>query len=777
MLKTKYVVVLYLLLVNSICLFSQETIKISGKVIDENNKPFPNVNIFLSQSKKGTITNKDGEFFLNSLGKSDILQVLYLGYETYSVKVNANTGRLIIRLEPSPFELGEVIVNNLSAEELIKRAIKKIPDNYELEPFLNKMFYRAKVTEKDTLLYLEETSFNIIESYRKKFDTEYFLVNNRNFKFTPEKWVLRQIGQFDMVKSASRLFDKSFFQNQTISYMPNSSLNNRTVYVLSISPKSEEGHTGKIYIDVEDLAFVHFDLHLKKGDEVATQYLKIGNKYYVMNGHSVHLNKRHGDRVFLAESNMVTTNIIQSFSKEDIEGTPVNSNDILEEYATQKQDTIFWKEHNSILPDSTIIRAIKGYEQKQIQDSIKEIDSRQHIAKLNRLYTPNLSLITSSDWNKDFYSLNYNSVSISHYVNYQLFDKMKGNYFLPLLASAAYYYTLSIPFEEVLDEKKLLNINGLSSKIDPFSFNKYSKSYLYNLREDILNDYKTNDYNNFMRLHTIRNDGHFVKAMLLEEELAKVDLSNKNNFSDFMKYYFVGLFAHRSLNIYNPFKKGDVNVSKNVSIEKQPLIIDGNRSWVKYLFEPETNYQRHIMKTDLTNEEEKFLKRSAKWSWINLISPQMLGIGKFRIGKGNSFTFSFNYLRVPFGEMFGQNIWLMTHDTQLHGIFVRQYKNYDKTTFGIGYKLYDFKLVRNLRMTSSFDLWQQPKEFLFKDQYFRTGFHIGQMFEYQFLPNRYTGKNKLSLGVGYDYKTQGYFPQSYFLEKNFDVKFGFKWGF
>jgi hypothetical protein len=68
---------------------------------------------------------------------------------------------------------------------------------------------------------------------------------------------------------------------------------------------------------------------------------------------------------------------------------------------------------------------------------------------------------------------------------------------------------------------------------------------------------------------------------------------------------------------------------------------------------------------------------------------------KFRLSNPAAFTFSPNYLRTPFGEMWAQNIWLTTGYSQLHGIFVRQYKNYAQTGLGIGYKLYHQPLFRN----------------------------------------------------------------------------------
>lgn len=115
------------------------------------------------------------------------------------------------------------------------------------------------------------------------------------------------------------------------------------------------------------------------------------------------------------------------------------------------------------------------------------------------------------------------------------------------------------------------------------------------------------------------------------------------------------------------------------------------------------------------------------------------------------------------------------HDySQLHGFFVKQYRNYEKTTFGIGYKLYDVSLLTNLYSTTLFDIWQQPTDFKFKSNNTFTGFHINQLFECQLLPHKYINRNNLSIFVGFDYKTKGYMPESYFMNKSFNIKVGGK---
>jgi hypothetical protein len=758
-------------LINVNVVVSQTFIKLQGQVTDEAGKALPYVSIFLSLSKKGTITNDEGNFSLTFDKESDVLRASSIGYETFSTKIDSNTKTLNIKLKQSSTQLNEVIVSNLTAAELLKKALEKIPENYEQTPFLIKSYSRVKSYENDSLLYFEETAIDIISSYKSGFQDELFLTKNRNLQIDKKVRGIRRQRDYDaFIKNAKQILDKDFFNRYNLSYQPATTFDNRMVYVIFAISKKKEDNTVKFYIDTEDLAFVKIDSEREDGELSSSQYKKIDGKYFFISGHFVHINK-YMNRIVPVESDYITTEIIRDFTKENLVGIPFNRGDILKDYMVQTQDTVFWKEYNAILPDSVTAIALEKYENTQKTET--QLDSLEYAAKIKRLYMPNVSLMFSSDWTRDFAALNYNSVSISHLVNNCFITTIgKKDLIYHVWASTA-YYILSVPFEDVLTENFFLNISGINAKINPFAYNKYGISYLYNINDNLMIEYKQSDYQNFMRLHTIRNDGHYAKSQILEEELVRADLSNSNNKLQCVLYYIMELGYHRSLNMYNPFAN-EVK-SQNWETEKQPLLIDRNRSWVKSLFEPETAYQRHVKQADLTEEETNYIKRSAWFSWLNLLSPQMLAIKKFKINKNNSFTFIVDYLRVPFGEMFGQHIWLMHNYSHLHGVFLKQYRNYGKTTLGIGYKLYDFKLLRNAFVTTTLDYWQQPLELQFKDNSFANGFHVGQIFECQFLPNKYKNVNNLSLFVGYDYKTKGYLPQSYFLEKNFDIKVGFKY--
>lgn len=88
--------------------------EITGKVVGENDIPLDYVNVVLYRDSTyitGTVTDKDGMFFLSTDTSGDLItKCSFVGYETSEVPVPGSDEIGIIRLMPSTVELGEVVV-------------------------------------------------------------------------------------------------------------------------------------------------------------------------------------------------------------------------------------------------------------------------------------------------------------------------------------------------------------------------------------------------------------------------------------------------------------------------------------------------------------------------------------------------------------------------------------------------------------------------------------------------------------------------------------------
>jgi TonB-linked SusC/RagA family outer membrane protein len=86
-----------------------EIIKITGKIINDKGEPLANANVTVKKNGRGTITNARGIFELGNIGRNDVLQVSFIGYETKDIRIGTQSD-LVIVLLPASNELDKVVV-------------------------------------------------------------------------------------------------------------------------------------------------------------------------------------------------------------------------------------------------------------------------------------------------------------------------------------------------------------------------------------------------------------------------------------------------------------------------------------------------------------------------------------------------------------------------------------------------------------------------------------------------------------------------------------------
>jgi len=138
----------------------QGTIELTGTVRDHSTgQPLPFVNIVLQKAHRGAMTNEVGEFRLTlpeSLRK-DTVQFSFIGYAVVRRQVGELVGKPAdIRLRQEAFQLGEAVARPLTAEDYVRIAVERIPQNYSASPALATGYYYELVTENDRFLKFEE---------------------------------------------------------------------------------------------------------------------------------------------------------------------------------------------------------------------------------------------------------------------------------------------------------------------------------------------------------------------------------------------------------------------------------------------------------------------------------------------------------------------------------------------------------------------------------------------------------------------------------------------
>ncbi|OWY20601.1 carboxypeptidase-like regulatory domain-containing protein [Sphingobacteriales bacterium UPWRP_1] len=126
-------------------------------------------NIGINGYAIGTVSNERGEFELHFPEKfaEDSLQVSCIGYYAYAAPIADLLAMepVQIALVPRAYSLETVTItpNDLSAGEIVKRAMQHIPDNYIVDPYLMDGFYREYFKENGTYAAFAEAAVSIYD--------------------------------------------------------------------------------------------------------------------------------------------------------------------------------------------------------------------------------------------------------------------------------------------------------------------------------------------------------------------------------------------------------------------------------------------------------------------------------------------------------------------------------------------------------------------------------------------------------------------------------------
>ncbi len=146
---------------------------IRGKLLDtQTGEPIPFATIRIKDKPVGVISNHDGGFQIpkrfGELG--DIIEISCIGYLAMERPISSfsPTDINILRLSPSPIELDEAIVKakamrELSARQIVRRAIKAIPNNYSTEPFSIVGYYRDYQFNDNQYVNLNEALVEVFD--------------------------------------------------------------------------------------------------------------------------------------------------------------------------------------------------------------------------------------------------------------------------------------------------------------------------------------------------------------------------------------------------------------------------------------------------------------------------------------------------------------------------------------------------------------------------------------------------------------------------------------
>lgn len=375
---------------------------ISGKIVDEHNKPMPFVHIRLENINLGTISNENGLFKL-VIGKGHedkAIIISALGYQTQQVFLEE--GDYVIQMTPDVTHLQEVTIKATDrGKELIKKAIEAIPKNYPLVEERHFGFFREVThwNKQKEPIYIAETSIESIKkSYSKKqLSGDVKLVEVRKYKSTQLDSTnvriyagVHHIHRFDVVARREAFLQKL----DRFKYKIVDTINRRDKNVYKIHFRNKEKISGYVYILDSTFAIIKAEFKQSSGfnhflfSPENRKYLNYTVTYeqgkdslwrFKQSNYKTAFKRKN--KVLVLSSEYVTTNIEPNSKKMAYSDKFQYSDILLNKEKVYKPD--FWNNYNIVLPNKEYEDLFKsmGHSLKTINDNHTQDEQLQGKSK------------------------------------------------------------------------------------------------------------------------------------------------------------------------------------------------------------------------------------------------------------------------------------------------------------------------------------------------------------------------------------------------------------
>lgn len=261
-----------------------QQISVTGKVLDSSNKKgIGHVNISVSGTNIGTVSNADGNFSLYCPDeKGGKISFSTKGYSTITIPLDSlRRGFQSIHMDRKSVELSEVIVYGGDATNIVAEAIKKIPSNYSMSNDLLSLFYRETIRKGRRFIGVSEAAIDVYKTpYGKRDITGDRVQIERGRRLVSQKnsdtIAVKIVGGpnlavcVDFVKNADVLFTERDLSDYEFKMKNPDVIDDRLQYVVEFKPKVVRDYAqfrGKLYIDREHMAFTRAEFEIDSSDK------------------------------------------------------------------------------------------------------------------------------------------------------------------------------------------------------------------------------------------------------------------------------------------------------------------------------------------------------------------------------------------------------------------------------------------------------------------------------------------------------------------------------
>jgi hypothetical protein len=277
---SKWIFVGFLLFSTNLVVAQRYPAKITGSVVDENNNPLPFASIAVPGTSYGTISNEDGNFQIDRrIIKNDTLVIIYMGYQRKFVDVRDIDTPIVVALEKELYDLEEVTI---AAADLnfLYRLLQNVSRKYRShkEQTNSKLYFNIYSHSNSPLEIFEafytakQSPFSTLESLELKNGRAGLLKTDDKFfvslsttdiisDFSPFKNNLNQKLPI-CPTNLGMLTLKSIYDLRLVRIIERDS---ERIAEIDFSPKlnSRLYFEGKIFIEIENLEIIKYELNLK----------------------------------------------------------------------------------------------------------------------------------------------------------------------------------------------------------------------------------------------------------------------------------------------------------------------------------------------------------------------------------------------------------------------------------------------------------------------------------------------------------------------------------
>ncbi len=369
-----------------------------------NNKSLAYVDIHVSETNIGTITNAEGEFLLkvpsSHLNKSVVISIL--GYKKKEVLLSEfKKGITKIDLEVSVIELSDINIYSPKDVISIVKAMLNNKGKYNFDDqTIMTAFYRETIKKRRKNASLSEAVVQIHKQPKKSLrrDAIELIKSRKNTNYSRLDTIALKLqgGPFsnlhtDIIKYPEYIFSDEDLEYYDFSFDQSTQINKNLVYVISFKQKENvitPLYYGKLYIDAKTLALTSATFSLNVENKELTSKMYVRKKPRKVDVYPIEATYKVNYRTQNGKWHYAYSNILLSFkvnwkgklfnnvytlnSEMAVTDWKLNTSEIVRNKSNMlRQTTIlidetsgfadpeFWGEYNIIEPEKSIESAIR----------------------------------------------------------------------------------------------------------------------------------------------------------------------------------------------------------------------------------------------------------------------------------------------------------------------------------------------------------------------------------------------------------------------------------